>query len=113
VGEPAQALSDGLADLRETLSGLEDKALIQALRHIEVISRKTQSVMLDLVAEIDSRGIAGPAGFGTTQRMLAGILHLSAGEARMRVEHATLVGTGALSPEKHSNPGCPPPPQRW
>ncbi len=86
-------MSDGLDGLRATLRGLDDKALIQALRDVEVISRKTQSVMLDLVAEIDSRGIAGREGFGPTQRLLAGMLHLSMAEARMRVEHAALVGT--------------------
>lgn len=50
-------------------------------------------MLLDLVVEIDSRGVAGRTGFGATQRLLAGVLHLSMGEARMRVEHAALVGT--------------------
>jgi hypothetical protein len=104
VREPVQAMSDCLDNLRDTLSGLDDKGITRALREIEALSRRTHAVMLDLVAEIDSRSIAGRAGFGTTQRMVAGMLHLSAAEARARVEHATMVGrrhtlTGeALSP---------------
>ena len=91
--EPAQALSAGLEGVRGSLRGLDDKALLQAQREVEMLSRKAQSVMLDLVAEIDSRGIAGREGFGPTPRLLAGMLHLSAAEARMRVEHAGMVGT--------------------
>ncbi|MGH3773302.1 MAG: DUF222 domain-containing protein [Pseudonocardiaceae bacterium] len=60
--------------------------------------------MLELVAEADARAIAAREGFGSTQRLLAGMLRLSAAEARMRVEHAAMVGTrrtitgGTLSP---------------
>ncbi|MGH3825083.1 MAG: DUF222 domain-containing protein [Pseudonocardiaceae bacterium] len=93
LGEPAQAMSDCLDSVRATLRGLDDKAITQTLRDIEVLSRKTQSLMLELVAEIDSRGIAGREGFGPIQHMLAGMLKLSAAEARMRVEHAAMVGS--------------------
>jgi hypothetical protein len=86
------ALSDALEGVRGSLRGLDDKMITQALREVEVVSRKAQSVMLDLVAEIDSRGVAGRAGFGATQRLLASVLHLSMAEARMRVEHAGMVG---------------------
>jgi hypothetical protein len=86
-------MSDCLDSLHETLTDLDDKGITQALREIEVLSRRTHAVMLDLVAEIDSRGIAGRAGFGATQRLVAKILHLSMGEARARVEQAALVGS--------------------
>lgn len=92
VCEPVAALSDALEGVRGSLRGLDDKMITQALREVEVVSRKAQSVMLDLVAEIDSRGVAGRAGFGATQRLLASVLHLSMAEARMRVEHAGMVG---------------------
>lgn len=49
--------------------------------------------MLDLVAEADSRGIAVEQGFGNTQQLLAGMLQLSAAEARTRVKRAAAVGT--------------------
>jgi hypothetical protein len=77
-------MSDCLDSLRETLSSLDDKEIIQALRDIEALSRRTHAVMPDLVADIDSRGIAGRAGLGTTQRLVAGMLHLSAEETRAR-----------------------------
>jgi hypothetical protein len=77
-------MSDCLDSLRETLSSLDDKEIIQALRDIEALSRRTHAVMPDLVADIDSRGIAGRAGFGSTQRLVAGMWHLSVGEARAR-----------------------------
>jgi hypothetical protein len=86
-------MSDRLASLRTTLHGLDDKALLQRLREIEVLSRMTQSVMLDVVAEIDSRMIAGREGFGVTARLLSNALALSMAEARMRTEHAALVST--------------------
>ena len=87
-------MSDWLDSAWETLIGLDDKAIMQALRDVEVLSRRVHAVMLDLVAAIDSRGIAGRAGFGSTPRLVAGMLHLSAAEARARVEHAALVGSG-------------------
>jgi len=86
-------MSDRLDSLRGTLSGLDDKKITQTLRDIEVLSRQTYAVMLDLVAEADSRAIAAREGFGSTQRPLAGMLHLCGGEARAQVEHAAMVGT--------------------
>lgn len=93
VVQPLAAMSDWLDSARETLTGLDDEQLTQALRDIEVLSRRVHAVMLDLVADIDSRGIAGRAGFGGTARLVAGTLHVSAAEARLRVEQAAMVGT--------------------
>jgi Domain of unknown function (DUF222) len=92
VCEPVAAISECLDSVRGMLSGLDDKGITQALREIEGLSRRTHAMMLDLVAEIDSRGIAGRVGFGTTQRLVAELLHLSAGEVRARVEQASVVG---------------------
>lgn len=91
--EPMDALSDFLDSVRGTLGGLDDEAITQTLREVEEFSRATQSVMLDLVAEIDSRGIAARGGFGSTARLLAWMCQLSAAEARLRVENASMVGT--------------------
>jgi Domain of unknown function (DUF222) len=93
VCESVAAISSCLDSVRETLGGLDDKGITQTLRDIEKLSRETQSVMLDVVAEVDARGIATREGFSTTQRLLAGMLQLSAAEARTRVEHAAVVGT--------------------
>ena len=92
AGESAGQLPSCLDGLRETLSFLDDQGITQALRDIETMSRTMQSVMLDVVAEADARGIAAREGFGSTARLLAGMLRISAGEARTRVEHAGLVG---------------------
>ncbi|MFZ0121756.1 MAG: DUF222 domain-containing protein [Pseudonocardiaceae bacterium] len=83
------------------------------MRDIESLSRRTHAVMLELVAEADSRGIAVERGFRNTQQLLAGTLQLSAAEARTRVQHATMVGTGARLPGRRWRRGCPPPPPRW
>lgn len=74
------------------LSGLHDDEIGRALRQIEELSRTTHSVMLDVVAEAETRGIAGRTGFGTTSRMLSAMLRVSAAQARTRTEHAAMVG---------------------
>jgi hypothetical protein len=48
--------------------------------------------MLELVAEVESRAIASRQGFGTTARLLSGILRLSASEARPDVIRALRAG---------------------
>lgn len=92
VCEPSQAMSSCLDSVRATLPGLDDKAMPQILRDIETVSRQVQSVMLDVVAEVDARGIAAREGFGTTRRPLSAMLWLSSAEARTRVEQAEMVG---------------------
>lgn len=59
-----------------------------------------------LLAELDSRAIAAREGLGSTTRLLPGMLQLSAGEARTRVEHAAMVGTRRTI----TSPGCERPP---
>ncbi|HEX6403359.1 MAG TPA: DUF222 domain-containing protein [Pseudonocardiaceae bacterium] len=93
LADPVDVMSGCLDSVREMLSSLDDKQIVQALRDIETHLRQTQSVMLELVAEAESRRIAAQGGFGNTARLLAGILQLSAAEARQRVEHASMVGT--------------------
>jgi hypothetical protein len=86
-------MSSCLDNVRGTFSVLDDKGIVQTLRNIESLSRSTHAVMLELVAEADSRGIAVERGFRNTGQLLAGMLQLSAAEARTRVEHAAVVGT--------------------
>ena len=92
VCEPMQAMSSCLDSVRASLLGLDDNAMVQTLRDIETVSRQVQSVLLDVVAEVDSRGIAAREGFGTTRRLLSATLRVSAAEARTRVEQAAMVG---------------------
>ncbi|MGH3832155.1 MAG: DUF222 domain-containing protein [Pseudonocardiaceae bacterium] len=89
LGNPRQAMVAGLAQWRDQIAGCDDADLQDQVRDIESVSRMLHSVMLDAVAELDSRNVAATAGFGTTKRLLAGILHLSATEAGTRVTHAT------------------------
>lgn len=93
VCEPVVTMSDCLDNVRGSLAGLDDGGITRVLRDVEALSRKTQSLMLELVAEADSRGIAAHGGFGNTARLPAGMFQLSAAEARMRVEHAAMIGT--------------------
>ncbi len=79
----------GLTQWREVIAECDDAGLRDQVRDIEPVSRMLHSVMLEAVAELGSRTIAASAGFGTTKRLLAGMLHLSATEARTRVAHAT------------------------
>ncbi|MDQ2884080.1 MAG: hypothetical protein M3Y48_23775 [Actinomycetota bacterium] len=67
-------MSSCLDGLRETLGGLDDEAVTQTLRDVEALSRRAESVVLEVVAEVDSRGIAVGRGFASTQRLLAGML---------------------------------------
>jgi len=58
------------------------------------------SVMLDAVAELESRNIAVTTGFRNTKQLLAGMLNLSPTEAGTRVTHATqLASRRALTGE--------------
>jgi uncharacterized protein DUF222 len=92
VCEPMQAMSSCLDSVRASLLGLDDNVMVQTLRDIETVSRQVQSVLLDVVAEVDSRGIAAREGFGTTRWLLSATLRVSAAEARTRVEQAAMVG---------------------
>jgi hypothetical protein len=100
-------ISSSLEDLRTGLSGLDDDELVHALRQIEELSRKAHSVLLDVVAEADMRGIAARNGFGTTSRMLSAMLRVSAAEARTRTEHAALVGPRRAMTGQHLAPRLP------
>ncbi|HEX2300540.1 MAG TPA: DUF222 domain-containing protein, partial [Pseudonocardiaceae bacterium] len=93
VGEPVQALSECLDSLRASLPALGDNDVVQMLREVETLCRQAYSVMLDAIAETEARGIAAWEGFGSTARLVAATLRLSAAEARTRVEHAGLVGS--------------------
>jgi len=80
---------------RAVIVGGDDAGLQNQIRDIESVSRMLHSVMLEAVAELDSRHIAAATGFGSTKRLLAGMLHLSAAEAGTRVAHAA-----ALAPRR-------------
>ncbi|MGH3833038.1 MAG: DUF222 domain-containing protein, partial [Pseudonocardiaceae bacterium] len=86
--DPRQAMVAGLGQWRAVIAGCDDAGLQDQVRDIESVSRMLHSVMLAAVAELDSRHVAAAAGFGSTKRLLAGMLHLSVTEAGTRVAHA-------------------------
>ncbi|PZS35915.1 MAG: HNH endonuclease [Pseudonocardiales bacterium] len=73
---------------RHAIVECEDAGLPGQVRDIESVSRMVYSVMLDAVAELESRTIATAAGFRNTKQLLAGMLNLSPAEAGTRVAHA-------------------------
>jgi Domain of unknown function (DUF222) len=88
-----QAAVGCLDALRESVSALGGRELLDAVCGIEVLARKAHATMLELVAGLDSAGVAGEQGFGATWRLLAAMLDLSAGQARARVRDAEQLAT--------------------
>ena len=76
---------------------LEDPAetrvhgLLDGLREAEADLRRSYARVLSVVAELEAENAGAVAGFGSTARLLAGVLNLSKGEAKARVEQAGLL----------------------
>ncbi|HEX5345794.1 MAG TPA: hypothetical protein VFW64_01625, partial [Pseudonocardiaceae bacterium] len=85
--EPRQAIAACVDQWRHAIVGCDDAGLPEHVRDIEAVSRIVYSVMLDTVAELESRNIAVTAGFRNTKQLLAGMLNLSPTEAGTRVTH--------------------------
>ena len=62
-----------------------DAELLAELGALETRLHSTWAQMLSVVAEIDSRGMAGAAGYGTTVELVRAVARVSRGEARARV----------------------------
>lgn len=62
----------GLGQWRRAIVDCDDAGLQDQVRDIESVSRMLYSVMLETVAELDSRDIAATAGFRNTKQLLAG-----------------------------------------
>ncbi|MDQ4011558.1 MAG: HNH endonuclease [Actinomycetota bacterium] len=65
--------------------------LLEALRDAEADFRRSYARVLHVVAELDAEKAGAVTGFGTTARLLAGVLNLSKGEAKARAEQAGLL----------------------
>ena len=55
-------LSSDLGSWRAAVNTADDQEIGQALRNVETLSRAMYSVMLEVVGEIESRGIAADGG---------------------------------------------------
>jgi hypothetical protein len=86
--DPRQAMVACLDQWRHAIVDCDDGGLQNQIRGLEALSRMLYAVMLDAVAGLEFRNLAAATGFGTTKRLLAGMLHVSATEAGMRVTHA-------------------------
>jgi hypothetical protein len=65
--------------------------LLEGLRAAEADLRRSYARVLSVVAELDAEKAGAIAGFGSTVRLLSGVLNLSKGEAKARVEQAELL----------------------
>src|ERR1051326_8385326 len=62
-----------------------DMELLAELRTVESRMHSLWAEMLSVVAEVESRGIAGKEGYGTTVQLIRALCRVPAGEARARV----------------------------
>ncbi len=83
---PIQVIATCADEVRSSLSGLDDAAVLDLLRGMERASRMVHSVLLDALAEVDSRRLAAQAGFRSTAALVGELVHLSRAEARLRAE---------------------------
>ncbi len=65
--------------------------LLEMLRAAETDFRRSYARVLEVVAEWEEQRAGAVSGFGTTARLLAGVLNLSKGEAKARAEQAGLL----------------------
>jgi hypothetical protein len=68
--------------------------LLAQLRALETRLHSTWAEMLSVVAEVDSRGMAGALGYGTTVELVRAVARVSRGEARARIAAAADVLPG-------------------
>ncbi|MGH3833760.1 MAG: DUF222 domain-containing protein [Pseudonocardiaceae bacterium] len=74
-----------------TLEEARLHGLLGVLRDAEADFRRSYSRVLGVVAELARENAGAATGFGTTARLLAGVLNLSTGEAKARAEQAELL----------------------
>jgi len=89
---PMQVIAACSDEVRSSLPGLDDNAVLDLARGMESASRMMYSVLLDTFAEIDSRQLAAQAGFRSTAALVGELVHLSRTEARLRAQQATQLG---------------------
>ncbi|MFN2477807.1 MAG: hypothetical protein ABR615_01335 [Pseudonocardiaceae bacterium] len=92
--DPRQAMVACLDQWRQAIVECDDARLPTQVRDIEAVSRMVYSVMLDTVAELESRNVAVTAGFRSTKQLLAGMLNLSPTEAGTQGPGKVMRGRG-------------------
>ncbi|MGH3816108.1 MAG: DUF222 domain-containing protein [Pseudonocardiaceae bacterium] len=82
-----------------------DSELLAELRAMETRMHSLWAEMLSVVAEVDSRGIAGKEGYGTTVQLIRALCRVPRSEARARLSAA-----GDVLPSRGLNGAALPPP---
>ncbi|MGH3974481.1 MAG: DUF222 domain-containing protein [Pseudonocardiaceae bacterium] len=77
--------------VEEDCSQVRIDGLLEMLRDAESDFRRSYARVLDVVAELEEQKAGATSGFGTTARLLAGVLNLSKGEAKTRADQAALL----------------------
>lgn len=80
-----------MTTVEDERTGARIDGLLDVLRDAEAEWRRAYSRILDVVAELEVEKAGAVTGFGTTARLLAGVLNLTKGEARARAEQAALL----------------------
>ncbi len=65
--------------------------LLEMLRDAEADFRRSYARVLEVVAELEEQKAGAVTGFGTTARLLSGVLNLSKGEAKARADQSSLL----------------------
>ena len=68
----------------------DDDELLAELRPLETRTRSMRAQMLSVVAEVDSRGIAGKEGYGSTVELVRALVRVTG--VRWRLNSAGSVG---------------------
>ncbi|HEY2765695.1 MAG TPA: hypothetical protein VGJ13_17045 [Pseudonocardiaceae bacterium] len=94
-----------------------DRELLAGLRALETQLHSTWARMLSVVAEMDSREIAGKEGYGTTVELVRAVARVPRSESRARVDAAADVlpacCPGVRRAGRRWRCGCRRPPPRW
>ena len=102
VGDTATDLtaqfSDTVDDLQQLeLTALADEQLLSVLRELETQHRRLAAVDQHLIAEIESRGLAGQKACRSTAALLGQLLRISPAEASARLRVAAAQADGSIS----------------
>jgi hypothetical protein len=89
---PTQAIATCVDEVRSSLPGLDDAAVLDLIREVESASRMVHSVLLDVLCAVDSRRLAAQAGFRSTTSLVGELARLSQTEARLRVQQTSRLG---------------------
>ena len=92
TGAVEQLSADVDALLSQDFCAAGDAELIENLRQLETVRRRLAAVDVQLLAEVNSRRLAGVHARSTTAEVLISELRVTPGEARARVARAEELG---------------------